>query len=211
MRENLEVRAEMLRYLARRAAKGEGPPTVAEVGEAVGLRSTQTAHKHLKKLEEAGYVERRSATTRAQARGIALTEKGWEAAGRAPLLGRVAAGRGLEAIADEDPSFSLFAELTGSHTGRRRYVVEARGDSMTGAGIEEGDRLVVEENEDPPDGAAIVALLPDEKVTVKRLHREGEKVRLKPQSDAHEDLVFPSEEVAVQGEVVLVMHPPRRS
>ncbi len=211
MRENLEVRAEMLRYLARRAAKGEGPPTVAEVGEAVGLRSTQTAHKHIKKLEEVGYVERRSATTRAQARGIALTEKGWEAAGRAPLMGRVAAGRGLEAIADEDPSFSLFAELTGSHTGRRRYVVEARGDSMTGAGIEEGDRLVVEENEDPPDGAAVVALLPGEKVTVKRLHREGEKVRLKPQSEAHKDLVFPSEEVAVQGEVVLVMHPPRRS
>ncbi len=211
MRENLEVRSEMLRYLARRAAKGEGPPTVAEVGAAVGLRSTQTAHKHLKKLEEAGYVERRSATARAQARGIALTEKGWEAVGHAPLMGRVAAGRGLEAVADEDPSFSLFAELTGSHTGRRRYVVEARGDSMTGAGIEEGDRLIVEENEDPPDGAAVVALLPGEKVTVKRLHRDGETVRLRPQSGEHEDLVFPAGDVILQGEVVLVMHPPRRS
>lgn len=211
MRENLEVRAEMLRYLARRTAKDEGPPTVAEIGAAVGLRSTQTAHKHLKKLEEAGYVGRRTASTRAQARGIALTEKGWEAAGHAPLMGRVAAGRGLEAVSDEDPSFSLFAELTGSHTGRRRYVVEARGDSMTGAGIEEGDRLVVEENEDPPDGAAVVALLPGEKVTVKRLHREGEMVRLRPQSGAHEDLVFPAGDVTVQGEVVFVMHPPRRS
>ena len=77
MKENLEVRLQILVYLARRAAGGEGPPSVKEVGEAVGLRSTQTAHKHLKKLEEAGYVERRSATTRARARGIALTEKGW--------------------------------------------------------------------------------------------------------------------------------------
>ncbi len=210
MRENLEVRAEMLKYLARREARGEGPPTVAEVGEAVGLRSTQTAYKHLKKLEEAGHVEKRGAKSRAQARGMRLTEKGWEAAGHAPLLGRVAAGRGLDAIADEDPSFSLAAELLGSRTGSRRYVLEAKGDSMTGAGIEEGDKLLVEENEDPPDGAAVVALLRGEKVTVKRLHRDGEKVRLRPQNKEHGEIVLSAEEVAVQGEVVLVMHPPRR-
>lgn len=211
MRENLEVRAEMLRYLARRISRGEGPPTVAEVGEAVGLRSTQTAHKHLKKLEEAGYVERPDANVRARARGIGLTGKGWEAAGHAPLLGRVAAGGGLEAIANEDPSFSLMAELLGSRSGRRRYVLEARGDSMTGAGIEEGDHLLVEENEDPPDGAAVVALLQGEKVTVKRLQRHGEMVKLKPQNEEHGEILLPAEEVTVQGEVVLVMHPPRRS
>lgn len=210
MRENLEVRAEILKYLARRAAKGEGPPTVAEVGEAVGLRSSQTAHKHLKKLEEAGYVERPGANVRARARGIALTQKGWETAGHAPLLGREAAGRGLEAIPDEDPSFSLAAELLGSRSGRRRYVLEAKGDSMTGAGIEEGDKLLVEENEDPPDGAPVVALLHGEKSTVKRLYRDGERVRLKPQNGDYEEIVLPAEEVEVQGEVVLVMHPPRR-
>ncbi len=82
---------------------------------------------------------------------------------------------------------------------------------MTGAGIEEGDRLLVEENEDPSDGVVVVALLRGQKVTVKRLHRQGESVRLSPQSDGeHEDLVFPAGDVAVQGEVVLVMHPPRR-
>ena len=210
MRENLEVRAEMLRYLARRSARGEGPPTVAEVGKAVGLRSSQTSHKHLKKLEEAGYVERPEANVRARARGIALTEQGWKAAGNVPLLGRVAAGRGLEAIPDEDPSFSLVAELLGSQSGRRRYVLEAKGDSMLGAGIEEGDRLLVEENEDPPDGTAVVALLGGEQVTVKRIYRDGEKVRLRPQNGRYEEIVLQAAEVAVQGEVVMVMHPPRR-
>jgi len=149
MRENLEVRAEILGYLAQRAARGEGPPSVKEVGEAVSLRSTQTTHKHLKKLEEAGYVERGGAAR--QARGLRLTRKGWEAIGRTPLLGRIAAGRGLEAIPDEDAAFSLPAELFASSTGRDALRVV--GQSMTGAGIEDGDLIVVEEDEDPPDGA----------------------------------------------------------
>lgn len=208
MRENLEVRARILEYLARRAAGGDGPPSVAEVGEAVGLRSTQTVHKHIKKLEEAGYVEKRGA--RLQARGTRLTPRGWEAAGHAPLLGRVAAGPGLEAIADEDPSFSLAAELFGGRGGRRRYVLEARGDSMTGAGIQEGDRLLVEENEDPPDGAVVVALLHGERVTVKRIQRTADTVRLKPQNDKHQEIVVPPEEITLQGEVVMVLHPPRK-
>lgn len=81
---------------------------------------------------------------------------------------------------------------------------------MTGAGIEEGDILLVEENEDPVDGAVVVALMHGEKVTVKRLHREGGSVKLKPQNDEYEETVVPAEEIMVQGEVVMVLHPPRR-
>ena len=77
--ENWKIRMEMLRHLARGAAMGEGPPSVREVGEAVGLKSSQTAYKHLKQLEEAGYLEREGGNRRA--RGIRLTKKGWEAAG----------------------------------------------------------------------------------------------------------------------------------
>jgi len=208
MRENLEVRAEILGYLAQRAARGEGPPSVKEVGEAVSLRSTQTTHKHLKKLEEAGYVERGGAAR--QARGLRLTRKGWEAIGRTPLLGRIAAGRGLEAIPDEDAAFSLPAELFASSTGRERYALRVVGQSMTGAGIEDGDLIVVEEDEDPPDGAVIVALLAGgEEVTVKRLYREGDLLRLRPENGAHEDLLVPAEEAILQGRVVFVIHPPR--
>ena len=210
--ENWKARMEMLRHLARVAARGGGAPSVREVGEAVGLRSSQTAHKHLKKLEEAGYVEREGASRRA--RGIRLTEKGWEAAGEMPLLGRIAAGRGLEAVAAGDEAYSLAAELLGSRSGRPRYLLRVVGQSMIGAHIADGDLLVVEEDEDPPDGTVVAALLRGgEEVTVKRLYRErgeaGETLRLRPENGDHEDLVVPAEDVAVQGRVVYVVHPPR--
>ncbi|QYJ15616.1 LexA repressor [Rubrobacter xylanophilus DSM 9941] len=208
VRENRKVRMEMLRYLARMASRGEGPPSVREVGQAVGLRSSQTAYKHLKKLEEEGYVEREGA--RRRARGIRLTEKGWEAAGELPLMGRIAAGRGLEAVALGDEAYSLAAELLGSRSGRRRYLLRVVGQSMIGAHIADGDLLVVEEDEDPPDGAVVAALLRGgEEVTVKRLYREGEMVRLEPENGDHEDIVLPAEDVRIQGRVLYVVHPPR--
>lgn len=207
--ENWKVRMEMLGYLARVAAGGEGPPSVREVGEAVGLRSSQTAHKHLEKLEEAGYVEKEGGKRRA--RGIRLTEKGWEAAGEMPLLGRIAAGRGLEAVAAGDEAFSLAAELLYSRSGRRRYLLRVVGRSMIGAHIDDGDLLIVEEDEDPPDGAVVVALLGNgEEVTVKRLYREGDILRLEPENGDHEELVVSAGDVTIQGRVVYVVHPPRR-
>jgi repressor LexA len=139
---------------------------------------------------------------------IWLTEKGWEAAGRMALMGRIAAGRGLEAVAT-DEAYSLAAELLSTRSGKRRYVLRVVGQSMVGARIEDGDLLVVEEDEAPPDGAVTVVLLRDgEEVTVKRIYREDEKVRLRPENGDHEDLVLPAEEVRVQGRVVYVVHPP---
>src|ERR687893_247463 len=201
--ENWPKRIEILRYLARRVTRGEGSPSVREVGRAVGYRSSQPAHKHLRRLEEHGYVEVEGDRTR----GIKLTEKGWEAAGRTPLLGRTAAGRGLEAVAVGDEAYSLAAELLLPGSGRRRYLLRVVGQSMIGARIEEGDLLVVEEDEDPPDGAVVVALLRNgEEVTGKRLYREGDEIRLKPHNGEHEDLVVSAENVRMQGRVVYVIH-----
>jgi repressor LexA len=206
--ENWKIRMEMLRHLARVSAREEGLPSMREVGEAVGLRSSQTAYKHLKKLEEAGYVEREGGSRRA--RGIRLTEKGWEAAGEMPLLGRIAAGRGLEAVTVGDEAYSLAAELVGSRSGRRRYLLRVVGQSMIGAHIADGDLLVVEEDEAPPDGTVVAALIEGgEEVTVKRLYREGDLLRLKPENGDHEDLIVAADDVTIQGRVVYVVHPPR--
>ena len=144
------------------------------------------------------------------ARTLGLTGKGWEAAGRMALLGRIAAGRGLEAVAFGDEAYSLAAELLSVRSGRRRYLLRVVGQSMVGARIEDGDLLVVEEDEIPPDGAVVVALLGDgDEVTVKRLYREGAKVRLRPENGEHKEILVPAEEVRVQGRVVYVVHPPR--
>ncbi len=204
-----QKRLEILKFLARRQGKPGRMPSIREIAEAVGLRSSQTVYHHLSKLEEAGYLERLNDRPRTPR----LTEKGWEAAlgSDTLLLGRIAAGRGLEAVVTSDEAYSLAAELLISSSGKRRYLLQVVGQSMTGARIEDGDLLVVEEDEDPPDGTVVVALLRNgEEVTVKRLYREGDLVRLKPENGEHEDLVILAEEVQVQGRVVYIIHPPGR-
>lgn len=197
-------RLRILEFLARRDPT-EGPPAVREIAEAVGLRSAQTVHHHLLKLEEDGYIDRGSIPGRKR-RPLRLTDKGWDAVSTRPLLGRIAAGRGLEATANEEP-YSLAAELLAARPGSRRFLLEARGDSMTGAGIEEGDTLVVEENPSPPDGSVVAALILDreEEATVKVLRRQGETIRLEARNGAHEDIVVPADRVVVQGTVEWVI------
>lgn len=201
-------RLEILRFLARREGAGEHPST-REIGAGVGLASSQTVYHHLRRLESEGYVERRGKG----AKSIRLTERGWQAVGEMPLMGRAAAGRGLEAVASEE-SYALAAEMLSPRAGRQRYLLRVVGQSMTGAGIEDGDLLVVEEEEDPAEGEIVVALLAGEEVTVKRLYRErgseGENVRLRAQNGDHEDIVVAAEEVRIQGRVEYVIHRPRR-
>lgn len=198
-----EKRLEILRLLARRTVAVGSMPSIREIGRAVGLRSAQTVHHHLNRLEADGYIERLADRSRTPV----LTEKGWEAVGRAPLLGRVAAGRGLEAVAVGEETYSLIADLLASHSGRRRYVLRVVGRSMTDARIEEGDLLVVEEDPSPPDGSVVVALLKSgEEATVKVLRRERDLVRLEARNGDHEDVVVDPEDVDIQGRVLHVIH-----
>lgn len=200
-------RLEILQLLARRSGMASRTPSIREIAEGVGLKSPQTVHHHLNLLEESEYLERLDDRPRTPR----LTEKGWAAVldSGTPLLGRIAAGRGLEAVVSDDEAYSLAAELLLPSSGKRRYLLRVVGQSMTGARIEDGDLLVVEEDEDPPDGTVVVALLNGgEEVTVKKLAREGEMVRLKPQNGDHDDIVVPAREVRIQGRVVHVIHPP---
>ena len=101
---------------------------------------------------------------------------------------------------------TLAAELVLPSSGRRRYLLRVVGQSMIGAGIEDGDLLVVEEDEDPPDGTVVVALLNGgEEVTVKKLHREGEMVRLKPQNGEHIDIIGETRSSGVREEIIIMI------
>jgi repressor LexA len=200
-------RLEILKLLARREGTAGRTPSIREIAEAVGLRSSQTVYHHLNRLEDLGYLERLDDRPRTPR----LTQKGWVAVldGGTPLLGRIAAGRGLEAVVTSDEAYSLAAELLLPSSGKQRYLLRVVGQSMIGARIEDGDLLIVEENENPPDGTVVVALLKgSEEVTVKKLYREREMVRLQPQNGEYEDMVVAAQEVQVQGRVVHVIHPP---
>jgi repressor LexA len=202
-----EKRLKILKYLAQRAEDVGAPPSIREIGKAVSLKSAQTVYHHLGKLEAGGYIERLNDRPRTSV----LTEKGWEAAGEIPLLGRIAAGRGLEAVTMNDDAYSLAAELLSTRSGKSRYLLRVVGQSMTEARIEDGDLLVVEEDEGPPDGEIVVALLNGgDEVTVKKFYQDGEMVRLRPRNGDHEDIVVPAAEVRIQGRVTHVIHPPVR-
>ena len=95
--------------------------------------------------------------------------------------------------------------------GAGRFILEASGQSMTGAGIEDGDQLLIVADPSPPDGTVVAALLSGERVTVKRLFREGETIRLRAENGGHKDIVAPAEEVEVQGRVELILRRPWRS
>lgn len=202
------TRLKVLRFLARRMGERKETPTQREVGRAAGFSSAQTAAYHLSKLEADGYIERGEAPSRKR-RPLALTEKGWGAVGEMRMLGWIAAGDGMEAVPIEE-TYSVFGEFFAAASGKERFFLRARGDSMTGAGISDGDPLLIEADESPPDGTVVAALLESGEGTVKWLYREEENVRLRPDNEAYEDIVLPAGEVRIQGRVELVLHRPRR-
>lgn len=197
----------ILKFLAGREVRVEGPPSTREVARAAGLKSPRSGVVRLWKLATEGCIEVGEAEG-LKRRPVKLTRSGWEAVGEMPVLGRIAAGAGIEAVVEDDV-YSLVAELVSPKSGKRRYMLRASGQSMTGAGIEDGDELVIEEDESPPDGTVVAALVGGDQVTVKRLYRRGDLVRLAPANPDYEDIVVPAEEVRVQGRVIRVLHPPR--
>lgn len=197
-------RFEVLRVLARREASGDGMLAMRDLARLVEGSQRGVAYQ-VERLEEDGFIRVGEAPSR-KVRPISLTERGWRSVGETPMLGRIAAGVGIEAV-DQSDTYSLFGELL-SGAGRR-FLLRAQGDSMIGAQISDGDVLIVEVDESPPDGTIVAALIGGEAVTVKRLYRDGAWVRLRPENPAYEEQVHPAEDVIVQGRVVKVIHTPR--
>ncbi len=178
------------------------PPTVREIGEKVGLASPSTVHAHLANLERAGLIKRDPTKPRAlelSGRVGSRASTGEEVGGAAhalPLLGQIAAGGPLLAEQNVDAYISVPEPLS---RGGEEFLLRVRGDSMVGAGILEGDYVVVRRQQDARDGDIVVALAGDDEsadeATVKRFFRAqgppGQKggVRLQPENDAYEPIV----------------------
>ncbi len=172
------------------------PPSVREIGAAVGLRSTSTVHAYLSGLEEKGYLRRDPAKPRA----IELVEtRPYFTRKRmvsVPLVGRVTAGQPILAVENVEDYYLLPWDIT---RGEDVFLLEVRGDSMVEAGILHGDRVLVRRQDWADDGDIVVALLEDE-ATVKRFRRTPEGVKLEP---AHPQMkpIF-CREVRILGKVI---------
>jgi repressor LexA len=187
--------AAILTFIKDNIRKKGYPPSVREIGQAVGLSSSSTVHGYLKKLEDKGYLRRDPAKPRAMEVLDNLSENRIECVS-IPLLGLVAAGVPLLAVENREEIFSLPVHFTG--TGEF-FMLAVRGDSMIEAGILEGDLVVVRRQHDADNGDIVVALL-DEEATVKRFYREKGRVRLHPENQLLEPIY--ATELQILGKVI---------
>ncbi|GAV31336.1 SOS-response transcriptional repressors [Coriobacteriaceae bacterium EMTCatB1] len=162
------------------------PPSVREIGEAVGLSSSSTVHAHLSALEKHGYIRRDPTKPRAlEVLDFRDTERGVDprAVTAVPLVGSVAAGQPILAAENIEATLPLPAEFAGEST----FILRVRGDSMIEAGILDGDFVVVRQQATADNGDIVVALIEDE-ATVKRFYREADRIRLQPENSAMEPI-----------------------
>ncbi|WP_027006801.1 transcriptional repressor LexA [Conexibacter woesei] len=196
---------EIFDFIKRYSAKHGYPPTVRDIGKAVGLASSSTVHAHLANLEKLGLLKRDPSKPRA----LELLDKASSAVGNAvdnvsalvkpiglPLVGSVAAGQPI--LAEENiEEYVEVPPVAGGDQGE--YVLRIRGESMKDAGILEGDYVVVRKQENAADGDIVVALVGEE-ATVKRFFRETDHIRLQPENTAMEPIR--SKDVKIMGRVV---------
>jgi repressor LexA len=193
----------ILDYLREFVDENGYPPTVREIGEAVGLRSPSTVHAHLAQLERAGLLRRDPTKPRAieLADRRRETEEAHPDVHRLPLVGEIAAGGPLLAEQNIDDYIAVPEPLS---RGGEEFLLRVKGDSMVNAGILDGDFVVVQRRQDARDGEIVVALAGDDEsadeATVKRLFREGGRVRLQPENDALEPIY--ADHVQILGKVI---------
>ena len=187
---------EILGFIRDFLASNGYSPTLEEIAERFGISSLNAVYKHLKSLEQRGYIRRLSN----QARSIHVIEPESGPA-RLPLLGRVAAGRPIEAVnLPEDIAVPPSFLTRGSN-----FVLRVEGDSMIEEQIRDGDFVILEKRERAENGEIVIALIDGENATLKKFYREGNHVRLQPANPTLEPLVLSEDRVAVQGVVVGLM------
>jgi repressor LexA len=189
---------EIFEFIKRYSAKYGYPPTVRDIGKAVGLASSSTVHAHLSNLEKIGLLRRDPSKPRA----IELLDRAVEGVKNVvrpnglPLVGQVAAGAPV--LAEENiEEYVEVPDMAGGDKGE--YLLRVRGESMKDAGILEGDFVVVRAQKTARDAEIVVALVGEE-ATIKRFFREDDHVRLQPENAAMEPIR--SKEVRVLGRVV---------
>jgi repressor LexA len=186
---------EIFDYIRRYAGKYGYPPTVREIGKAVGLHSSSTVHAHLANLEKSGLLRRDPSKPRAIELLVDRARKAIKPSGL-PLVGQVAAGEPI--LAEENIEEYLdVPDVIGGEDGD--FIVHVRGDSMKDAGILEGDYVVVRPADEAKNGDIVVALL-GEDATVKRYFREKDHIRLQPENKAHKPII--SADAKLIGKVV---------
>jgi repressor LexA len=196
---------QVLEFIDTETRRRGYPPSVREIGEAVGLSSPSTVHAHLAALQDKGYLRRDPTKPRAievareLATGAAVERRPVR---HVPLVGDVAAGTGVLAAEHVEEVLPLPEDLTGEG---ELFMLRVRGDSMIDVGIFAGDYVVVRAQPTAEQGETVVAGIPGEEATVKTFLRRRGKIVLRPEHPTMDEMVFDPEDVQIYGKVVTLL------
>ena len=193
----------ILDYIKTQVAAKGYPPSVREIGQAVGLASSSTVHGHLSQLEKKGYIRRDPTKPRA----IEVLNSGNETsipkgeATFAPVIGKVTAGIPITAVENIEEYIPLPYSITnGDANDQSIFVLVIEGESMIEAGILDGDMVIVKQQQSAQNGEIVVAMTDEEEATVKRFFKEKDHIRLQPENATMEPLRY--ENVSILGKVI---------
>jgi repressor LexA len=189
---------EILDYLNEFIQQHGYAPSLEEIGRRFNLSSLATVHKHLTNLQEKGFIRR--AWNRSRSVELVPTRVGGRAV-ELPLLGFVAAGAPIEAVANNE-TIAVPEALAGK---RDSYVLRVKGDSMIDEQIRDGDFVIIEDRKAADNGEMVIALVNGQDVTLKKFYRENGRVRLQPANPAMQPMMVDADQVQIQGVVVGVM------
>ncbi|HVA44460.1 MAG TPA: transcriptional repressor LexA [Acidimicrobiales bacterium] len=198
-------RRQILDFISAELRERGYPPSVREIGEAVGLTSSSTVHAHLATLQRQGYLRRDPSKPRAievrydPSSGAAVESRPVR---HVPLVGDVAAGTDVLAQENVEELMPLPEDFTGTGT---LFMLRVRGDSMIDAGIFDGDFVVVRQQSEANKGDTVVAGIPGEEATVKRYSKRGNTVVLTPANSRLSPMEFHASDVTLYGKVVTVL------
>ncbi|GEN33589.1 MULTISPECIES: transcriptional repressor LexA [Aneurinibacillus] len=191
----------ILDYIKKEVKEKGYPPSVREIGEAVGLASSSTVHGHLARLEKKGLIRRDP--TKPRAIEVLDGERGGAAALETvrtvtvPVMGKVTAGMPITAVENIEEYFVLPENIVGNDT---VYMLRIQGESMIDAGILDGDYVIVRQQQTANNGDIVVAMTEEDEATVKRFFKEKNHIRLQPENPTMAPILLPA--VTILGKVI---------
>jgi repressor LexA len=195
---------EVYDFISRFVAENNYSPSYEEIRIGLGLNSLATVHKHISNLEKKALLTRDYNRSRSidllPPKGKLKQSMSVNTSVVLPLLGRIAAGRPIEAV--QNPETISLADFVRS---KEVFVLEVRGDSMQDEAILDGDYVLVEKSKTAHNGDIVVALVDTTDATLKRFYREGDKIRLQPSNSTMKPIIVPASTVEVQGRVIGVL------
>jgi len=191
---------EIIEFIKSEINRKGYPPSVREIGKAVGLKSTSTVHGHLSRLEKKGYIRRDPTKPRA-IEVLNNDKRDLSDVIKLPVIGKVTAGSPILAVENIDEYYSIPRDLIVGYEGES-FILKVRGESMINAGILDGDYIIVRKQSYADNGDIIVALIEDE-ATVKRFFKESDHIRLQPENPSMDPIIV--DNVMVLGKVVGVI------